>query len=276
MKEKILITVKTYPVLSKTYAELVCTAGVNEDGNWRRIYPVPFRQLNDNQQYKKYQWIGVDLQKSPTDIRPETYRISGDLVNLNGPLPTIDKWRMRRESFVDKVPTHVDLLNLIELAHANQLSLALFRPHRWLGFNVEEIERDWDASKLAQLDEEKTRLNLFKDVQTVEEDFSIVNKLPYKFSYRFEDINGKKSKLMIEDWEIGALYWNCLNRCNGNEREAVKKVQHKYWNDFVRNEKLDTHLVLGTTLVHHNKKAPNPFVIVGVIPLPRDLRQRLF
>ena len=44
--ERILITVKTYPTLSKKYAELVCTAGVNETGEWRRIYPVPFRQLN--------------------------------------------------------------------------------------------------------------------------------------------------------------------------------------------------------------------------------------
>jgi hypothetical protein len=30
MREKILITVKTYPILSQKYAELVCTAGVNE------------------------------------------------------------------------------------------------------------------------------------------------------------------------------------------------------------------------------------------------------
>lgn len=225
MKEKVLITVKTYPVLSKTYAELVCTAGVNEEGNWRRIYPVPFRQLNNSQRYRKYQWIEVNLQKSTTDNRPETYRISGDLVNLNSPLPTTNKWSMRREAFIDNVLTHVDLSKLIESAHANQLSLALFRPHRWLGFKVEETERDWDASKLAQLDAEKNKLNLFKDVQTVEEDFSIVNKLPYKFSYMFMDINGRRSKLMIEDWEIGALYWNCVYQCSGNEQEAMKLLR---------------------------------------------------
>ncbi len=53
MREKILITVKTYPTLSKKYAELVCTAGVNEAGDWRRIYPIPFRQLNNDQKYIK-------------------------------------------------------------------------------------------------------------------------------------------------------------------------------------------------------------------------------
>lgn len=33
-KERILITVKTYPTLSRTYGETVCTAGVREDGSW--------------------------------------------------------------------------------------------------------------------------------------------------------------------------------------------------------------------------------------------------
>jgi hypothetical protein len=43
--ERILITVKTYPMLSKKYGELVCTVGLRENGEWIRIYPVPFRQL---------------------------------------------------------------------------------------------------------------------------------------------------------------------------------------------------------------------------------------
>jgi len=57
MKEKILITVKTYPTFSTKYQELVCTAGVNENGEWRRLYPIPFRQLYKDKKYKKYQWI---------------------------------------------------------------------------------------------------------------------------------------------------------------------------------------------------------------------------
>ncbi len=107
-------------------------------------------------------------------------------------------------------------------------------------------------------------------------ELEVVNKLPYKFSLRFQDIKGKKSKLMIEDWEIGALYWNCLRGVNNIEEEAVKKVRQKYWDSFVQNKEQDTLLILGTTLQFHNKKAPNPFVIVGVIPLPFDLQLSLF
>ena len=61
-----------------------------------------------------------------------------------------------------------------------------------------------------------------------------------------------------------------------DEKQAMKKVRQRYWDGFVQNEKKDILLVLGTTLEHHNKKAPNPFVIVGVIPLPYETQQRLF
>jgi hypothetical protein len=33
-RERILITVKTYPTLSRKYGETVCTACVREDGSW--------------------------------------------------------------------------------------------------------------------------------------------------------------------------------------------------------------------------------------------------
>ncbi len=75
MKEQILITVKTYPALSRKYAEVVCTAGVTKTGEWRRVYPIRFRQLYDDQKYKKYQWVEADIEKSDTDERPESYKI---------------------------------------------------------------------------------------------------------------------------------------------------------------------------------------------------------
>jgi hypothetical protein len=48
-KERILITVKTYPTLSRKYGETVCTAGIRPDGSWVRLYPVPFRRLDDKE-----------------------------------------------------------------------------------------------------------------------------------------------------------------------------------------------------------------------------------
>ena len=60
-KDRILITVKTYPTLSRKYGETVCTAGVRPDGSWVRIYPVPFRRLGEAEKYKKFDWIECSL-----------------------------------------------------------------------------------------------------------------------------------------------------------------------------------------------------------------------
>jgi hypothetical protein len=64
-KIKILITVKTYLTISKKYGELCCTAGVKEDGSWIRIYPIPFRLLEYNKRYKKYQWLEAKVNEEP-------------------------------------------------------------------------------------------------------------------------------------------------------------------------------------------------------------------
>jgi hypothetical protein len=74
-KEKVLITVKTYPTISEKYKELACTAGFREDGSWIRLYPIPFRLLDQEQQYKKYQWVEVDTARNKGDQRPESHRV---------------------------------------------------------------------------------------------------------------------------------------------------------------------------------------------------------
>ena len=74
--KNVFITVKTYPTLSRKYDELVCTAGILEDGSWVRIYPVPFRKLSYEEKYKKYQWLSAPLKKSTEDPRPESYKVT--------------------------------------------------------------------------------------------------------------------------------------------------------------------------------------------------------
>ena len=49
--------------------------------------------------------------------------------------------------------------------------------------------------------------NLFDN--NLQKNFILTKKFPYKFSYKFIDDTDKERTLMIEDWEIGQLYWNC-------------------------------------------------------------------
>jgi hypothetical protein len=255
---KVLITVKTYPVPSKKYDELVCTAGFREDGSWIRIYPVRFRQKPFHEQYGKYQWIEIDLVKNEKDFRPESYRPYShdseirilDEIKADG-----DSWHERRKFVLNKVYTN--LTNLIDEAKDKSIltSLAVFKPKKIIDFKIEtEKEREWSSTKIANLQQ----LNIFETV--TENKREVVRKLPYKFSYHFSDETGREATLMIEDWEIGQLYWNCLKRHEGDEFKACGDVKKKYFDDFAKTK--DLYLFLGTTYEFH-LRAPNPYVIIG-------------
>ncbi len=254
-RTRILITVKTYPTLSIKYNELVCTAGFKEDGSWVRIYPIPFRHLEYDRRYSKYQWIELDLVKNESDPRPESFKpydydniILGEKVDADG-----GAWTKRRELVLGKV--HFNMSNLIAEAKDKNIvtSLAVFKPTEILDFIIESTTHEWDIRKLDVLDQG----DLFKQS---ENPFKVVKKLPFIFSYVFKDESGKKSTLMIEDWEIGQLYWNCLRR-RGTPKAACEDVRNKYYNDFAL--KKDLHFFLGTTREHHFR-AKNPFIVIGV------------
>ena len=259
-KTRVLITVKTYPAISSKYDELVCTAGFLEDGTWIRIYPIQFRKKSFEEQYKKYDWIEIDLVKNTSDFRKESYRpISYDTeIKILDHLDTKSNWLLRKE-IVFKNKVYTDIEELISEAKDKKVmtSLALFKPTEINDFTIEQVEREWDKKKLEKLKQERSS-NLF--AQEDEDLFEVVNKLPYKFSYVLRDCNGKQSKMMIEDWEIGQLYWNCLARHEGNEAKAVEDVKKKYFDDFAKTK--DLHLFLGTSQVHHFT-GKNPFMIIG-------------
>ena len=67
---------------------------------------------------------------------------------------------------------------------------------------------------------------------------------------------------MIEDWEIGALFWNCLRRSEGDEQIALEMVRKKYETEFFQTK--DLFLFLGTTKEWHQRRGKNPFLIIGV------------
>jgi len=264
-KKRIYILVKTYPTISEKYSELVCTAGVLEDGSWIRLYPMPFRLLNNDQQYPKYTWVEVRVERNTSDFRPESYR--PDILSLvvESKPQKID-WDERRRIIFRNKDIYTNLQKLIDKAKSPaKTSLAIFKPTKILDFVIEPDNRDWDPKKLANLQYQSQQLNLFKTIEEIEAEFNVVKKVPYKFSYLFEDDSGKRSRMMIEDWEIGMLYWNCLSRTGNDEAEATAKVKAKYM-DLATNK--DLYFFLGTTKQFHNV-APNPFIIVGVFFPPK-------
>jgi len=270
-KTRVLITVTTYPLPSRSYDELVCTAGVLEDGSWVRIYPVPFQFL----EYHKWQWVELELtpRGSSRDFRPESYQPKqpdlGDLVVIEK-LDTAQDWYRRKQACLKKVYTNLN--TLIEASRKpSNVSLAAFKPSELLRFLVEDDDREWKPQWIEQL----KQVDMFTDRRHADNGPRIpVDKIPYKFKYQFKDDEGRISTMTIEDWEIGALYRNCLASAEGDESSAVEKVREKYEQDFMTNK--DITLFLGTTLEHHRARRSNPFTIIGVFYPPKQRQHQLF
>ncbi|MFA6336164.1 MAG: hypothetical protein WCX48_11570 [Bacteroidales bacterium] len=268
---KILITVKTYPTLSEKYDELVCTAGFREDGSWVRIYPVPFRKLDYQNRYEKWQWIEMDIVKNTNDFRPESYR-PADIEKEIRLLDTVDTkgdWIKRRTLISKQIWTNMSDL----IASKNEIgtSIGIVKPRIVKNFICKPCDREWDPKKMQAVIANHAQGSLFdeEDTRLV---FKVVNKLPYEFSYVFTTDDGVERTLMIEDWELGALYWNCLKKAHGDEKIACQKVKEKYF-DYMVNER-DLHFFMGTTKKFHNV-SPNPFIIIGTFYPPKNYDQQL-
>lgn len=265
-KTKVLICVKTYPTLSEKYDELVCTAGVREDGSWVRIYPVPFRKLDYSNQYSKWQWIELDLVRNSKDLRPESFR-----PNLDSPITLLSKvgtdkaWLERKNLVLGNIKTNMTELIAEAKDPQKRTSLAILKPSKVIDFIWEPCEREWDKSKIEAVKAHQVQLDLFEQEEAATI-FEVVKKIPYKFLYIFETEDGIRRTLMIEDWEVGMLYLNSLKKANGDEATALQKVKEKYFNDFTQNK--DLYFFMGTTLKFHNI-APNPFIIIGTFYPPK-------
>ncbi len=264
MKKKVLITVKAYPAISTKYGETVCTAGITEDGDWIRIYPIPFRKLDYKNRFKKYDWIELDLVRNDSDFRPESYRPTKfEDIEIVGHIETGSGTWDERRKYVLNSRVYTNLSELIKQAKNKQIctSLATFKPSKITDFIYKPIEKAWNETKLQKLKAIDEQGSLFdnEDENDIEK-FELVDKVPYKFSFVFEDGEGEKSTMMIEDWETGMLYWNSLKRHAGDEKSACEDVRQKYFEDFAKTK--DYYFFLGTTKLHHYV-ALNPFVIIG-------------
>jgi hypothetical protein len=274
---KLLLTVTTYPLPSRSYDELVCTAGIKEDGSWVRIYPVPLSFLSGQklagglQAGVKYTWIELDLIKRADDFRPEShsprYYDFRDLKIHGTRIDTAGNWLKRKEFCLKNVYTN--LTTLIEDSKApKNVSLATFKPAKIPGYEWEEDGREWKDEWV----ELRKQSDLFAEGSLDPQ--KIISKVPYKFFYKFLDDAGKSSRLMIEDWEIGQLFLNCLRDAKNDEAVALQKVKEKYLHTFVA--KNDIYLFLGTTMEWHRRRGNNPFVIIGVFYPQKEPQGRLF
>ena len=249
---EVLITVKTYPIPSKKYDELVCTAGVTKDGDFVRLYPINFRDLPFSQQYSKYQWIRVEAERHRgRDTRKESYRPDCGTLTVSGdPIPARNgDWSERARYALAKRSASME--ELYDKLRADRTSLGVFRPKHVLDLKVAPDASDWKPTFKAAL--QQARL-----WETRRATLEPPRKVPFKFQYVFEcdDPRCKEHQMMIEDWEVGALFWRLMDK-GYSQAQAAEKVKDKFLRVMCA-PKRETYLFVGTVLGY------NTWVVIGV------------
>ena len=269
VKLKLLVLVKTRPIPSKKYVEIVCTAGIREDGSWVRIFPIKFRQLPKECKFRKYQWIECYGYKPQNDHRPESFHINMDrgLKCLGDPLDTKGKWALRRSAILGKTKPKVyeSLRELIADGVANKVTLAVFRPTA-KRLVCEKAKKPEDPERIAAAMAALMAPDLFED-NGWREEFKLCAKAPFDFKYEVTDCEGQKAKFTILDWELGALFFHAKETRHKTDEEAKAEVIEKYGLQFCRYD-IDLHFYMGTMNESHKRHFDNPWSIIGVAAFP--------
>jgi hypothetical protein len=89
------VVVEATPQPSRQYGETVCVAGIDVDAEvpqWLRLYPVPFRYLEGDRQFKKYDIISVHTRGAGSDKRPESRKIEATSIRTEA---HVSGWKNR-------------------------------------------------------------------------------------------------------------------------------------------------------------------------------------
>jgi hypothetical protein len=216
---RILILCKTYPSPSGKHVETSCVAGVDASGKLIRLFPVPFRLIGDNKQFKKWQWISARVDKAKNDHRPESHKVFVDTIRVDGkPMPTKNGWAERR-ALLQKLPIFGDFSALETARQQAGPTLSIVRPAKILGLDITPVDRpEWTENEKAKLLQHQQQAGLFE--ATDAKSISVLRKLPFDFHYRYASSDASVSyRHKIVDWEIGALFWNC-RKIYGEKWEA--------------------------------------------------------
>lgn len=279
--EEVVMLVKTYPTPSETYGELVCAAGIRlRDNAWVRIYPYPFRLMNEDKRFNKGSILQIPLSKASNDRRPESYKIANvnDIREI-GHLSTKNNWAER-----------MALIKPTVLSSVAELKASMFpdsseENDRWgpsiLPVRVEsdsahlswEKNDGWNEKQLTKLQkaENFVKDNLFLD-EGIKQSFRQLAKVPYEFRLSYKDSSGEEYNHLILDWEIPQLYFNVRQEA-ADDKEALEKVRYKI-EESIFDKRNDVYLILGN--IHHRFRNPDAIAIDGFVYPKRQLQGGLF
>lgn len=202
-RERILITVRTYPNLSQKHIETVCTGGITDQGEWRRLYPVPLRHLSQDKQYRTFDVVEVKVSENP-DGRPESRRPDPASLKI---VDHVSEWNARRAWVL---PT---ALNSMAQMEASGRTLAPVRVRDVIDFVAVPDEANWSAKQQEML----RQAGLFDGPAPLE-------KVPFDFRLKWRDGDGIEHDSKFLAWEVGETWRGFRHRYGPDALNRVREA----------------------------------------------------
>lgn len=254
-RAKICILVKAYPQPSQKYQETVCCAGITQSGKLIRLYPIPYRTLQPDQKFNRFDWIECDVFRNTEDFRPESYKVVPESITVIHKASDQTS-AYRAKLWAGLVSESLDQLKLENSDKKLQTSLGIIKP--------DPGSLQFSVKKLSETEKEEKQLanSTYDQCMLFEE--QNVEPLPspeYIFRYKFT-AGERQSDMMIHDWEVQATFFNFKKRYGV---DALKRLIDTYQNK-MRGQNL--HFIMGTQKAH-----PHIFMIIGLLRTSEDLSE---
>ena len=262
-KKRVLVTVKAAPEPSSKHGDCICTAGITDQGEWIRLYPIPMNLFRTGRGFKKFDWIEVECKKASEEEklgRKESYKIRAEslqVVNTSLSRRKRVDWEERNRILY---PLRARSIEDLESAFDDdRTSLGLIR--------VAELEDFYRTKELSAEEKEKHRLMQLTfdggagDSLRLRSEW-VLRQIPHIFKYRFrcEGTDCPGHDMTCEDWELFESYRKWPEKYKTDEL-TWHHIKEKYLRSF-KGER-DLHFFMGTHSLFPT------WIIIGLYYPPR-------
>jgi len=208
------VIIKAAPNVGQKHGETVCVAGIDLNGQWHRLYPVPFKDLRPEQRFVRWDLIRFRWRRPTDDNRPESKRIYSQSLEVVGSVKVSE-----RHSFARRA-----LVNSLETLDRDGKTFGLIRPQ-----NPKFYYRRRTDSEISKA--QRRRDSLFSQGDFFAEPEIEREALDVQFRYQFE-FDGASRDHQCIDWESEATFrkW----RAREGEEKALKLMIEKFGDEWPR------------------------------------------
>ncbi len=232
--KRVTIITKAYPEQSKRHGSVACTAGITDEQEWIRLYPIDMRHFVGSSKISKFDVIEVECKKDRDKLgRKESYKVRPDsiaIVDKSLTKPKAD-WEKRNQIILPKKVTSMQVLR--QQFEEEKTSIGLLKP--------KEVIDLIKTEDLQIFEKESWSFTVNLDGVKIPNVYKIPHVLKYKFTC--DCCDNSEHTMQCEDWELFEAYrrWGIHY---GDPHLLWKKLKERFFTWMT--QKRDLYFIMGT------------------------------